>query len=84
MKDLSLLVWLSQLGLSVAIPPAVLILLAVWLQNRFALGQWVIWVGIILGLYCAISGLVSSLRALSHMSRDKKQDAPTVSFNEHD
>lgn len=84
MKDLSLLVWLSQLGLSVAIPPAVFILLAVWLQNRFALGQWVIWVGIILGLYCAISGLVSSLRALSHMSRDKKQDAPTVSFNEHD
>ena len=84
MKDLSLLAWLSQLGLSVVIPPAVFILLAVWLRNRFAWGQWVIWVGVALGLYCAITGLISSLRTLSRMSRDQKQEAPTLSFNEHD
>lgn len=84
MKDLSLLVWLSQLGLSVAVPPAIFILLAVWLRNRFDLGQWVIWVGIALGIYCAITGLVSSLRILSQMTRNKEQDTPTVSFNEHD
>ena len=84
MKDLSLLVWLSQLGLSVAIPPAIFILSAVWLRSRFGLGQWIIWVGIALGLYCAITGLISSLRTLSRVSRGKKQDAPAVSFNEHD
>ena len=84
MKDLSLLVWLTQLGLSVALPPAVLILLAVWLRNRFAWGQWVIWVGIALGLYCAITGFISTLRAISHLTKDKKQENHTVSFNEHD
>ena len=83
-KDLSLLVWLSQLGLSVAMPPIVLIWLAVWLRNRFGWGQWVLWVGIILGLYCAVAGLISSLRTLSRMSESKKKEMPTVNFNEHD
>lgn len=84
MKDLSMLVWLSQLGLSVALPPAVLIWLAVWLRDRFGWGQWVIWVGIGLGLYCAVTGFISSLRTLSQMTKDKKQDTPAVSFNDHD
>jgi hypothetical protein len=82
-KDLSLLVWLSQLGLSVALPPAVLILGAVWLMNQFGWGQWVLWVGIGLGIYCAITGFLSSLRTLSQLTKDKKQDKPVISFNEH-
>lgn len=84
MKDLSLLVWLSQLGLSVAIPPAVLIWLAVFLRNRFGFGQWIIWVGIALGLYCAAVGFISAMRAISLLTKDKKQKEETVSFNDHD
>ena len=84
MKDLSLLAWLTQLGLSVAVPPTVFILLAVWLRNRFALGQWVLWVGIILGICCAVTGFISSLRILSQMTRKKEPDTKTVSFNEHE
>lgn len=84
MKDLNLLVWLSQLGLSVALPPAVLIWLAVWLRNRFAWGNWVIWVAIVLGIYCAVTGFISSMRTLSAMTGKKKQEAPAVSFNDHD
>ena len=84
MKDVSLLVWLSQLGLSVAVPPVVIILLAVWLRNRFSLGQWVLWVGIILGIYCAVMGLISSMRILLQMTRSKTQDTASVSFNEHE
>jgi len=83
MKDASLLVWLSQLGLSVALPPTVFILLAVWLRNRFDWGQWVIWVAAALGIYCAIVGFISSVRTLSRVAGDKKQDSP-VSFNDHD
>ncbi len=83
MKDLNLLVWLTQLGLSVAVPPAVFILLAVWLRNSFGWGVWVIWVAVVLGLYCAITGLVSTLKTLSRMT-DKKKDPKGVSFNEHD
>lgn len=84
MKDVSLLVWLTQLGLSVALPPAVLIWLAVWLRDRFSWGNWVIWVGIALGLYCAINGLIVSLRTLSQLTTDKKQEKTAVNFNDHD
>ena len=46
MKDLQLLTWLTQLGLGTAVPLAGFILLAIWLQNRFDLGIWVLFVGI--------------------------------------
>lgn len=81
-----MLVWLTQLGLSVAAPPACFVLLAVWLRNRFGLGAWVIWAAVVLGLVFAIDGLKTSLKALERLSRkdkpDKKPDAP--SFNDHD
>lgn len=85
MKDLTLLVWLTQLGLSVALPLAGFILLALWLQGRFGWGDWVLWAGIAVGLICAIDGLRISLKTLSRLSKDKKEDSPPpVSFNDHD
>ncbi len=83
MKNVNLLVWLTQLGLSVALPPLVFILLAVWLRNRFDWGGWILWAGIILGVVCAIDGLRVSLRAMEHMAKDKKEQEPPVSFNDH-
>lgn len=86
MKNISLIVWLTQLGMSVAVPPAGFILLTVWLKNRFDLGLWVIWIGIILGLIGAIDGLRTSLKAMERLSKDKPEDggSPPVSFNDHD
>ncbi len=85
MGDLSLLVFFTQLGLTVALPLAGFILLAVWLQNTFALGSWVIWVGIILGLWTAFSGLRSTLKTMSRLAKGKKEaQDPGVSFNDHD
>ena len=82
MKDVKLLVWLSQLGLSVAVPLGGFVLLAVWLRNIFQLGVWVIFIGLALGLYCAVAGLISSLKTLSRMAGEKKKTA--VGFNDHD
>ena len=84
MKDLSLIIWLSQLGLSIAVPLAGFILLAVWLQNSWGWGQWVIYVGIGLGLICALDGLVTSLKALSQLSKPKDEPPAPISFNDHD
>lgn len=84
MKDLSLLVWVTQLGLSVGIPLAGFIFLAVWLRNRLALGSWIIWCGIVLGLLSAIKGLYATLWTLSRLSQGKEEkDPPPVSFNDH-
>ena len=84
MKNLSMIVWLTQLGLSVALPPAGFIWLAVWLRDRFAWGNWVIWVGVILGVFGAIDGLRVSLKAMERLSRDKKTEKTPVAFNDHE
>ena len=85
MKNLNMLVWLTQLGLSVAGPLAGFILLAVWLRERFDLGVWVLIVGIVLGISGAIDGFRVSMKAMEQMSKDKpeKVDLPPVSFNDH-
>lgn len=84
MKHLRLLVWLTQLGLSVAIPLGGFVWLALWLRTRFDLGIWVVIVGVILGLICAIDGLRSSLKTMEQMSKDDHGSPPPVSFNDHD
>ena len=84
MKGLNLLVWMTQLGISVAVPPVVFVLLGVWLRNRFALGSWVVIAAVAVGLICAINGLRSSLKVMERMTEDKKQEQLPVSFNDHD
>lgn len=84
MKDLNMLVWLTQLGMSVAMPLAGFVLLALWLKDRFFLGNWVIFVGIALGSISAIDGLRYSLKTMERMDRKKDQKKPPVSFNDHD
>lgn len=84
MKNLNLLVWLTQLGLSVAVPLLGFILLAVWLRDCYGWGTWVLWAGIILGVLCAVDGLRTSLKAMERMSRGKEEQEPPVVFNDHD
>lgn len=84
MKNLSLIVWLTQLGFSVAFPLAGFILLAVWLRSRFDLGVWVLVVGIALGIVGAVDGLRTSLKAMERLANNKKKDdSPSVCFNDH-
>ena len=84
MKDLSLLVWLTQLGLSVVSPLVGCILLAVWLHNSRGWGVWIIWVGATLGFVMAVDGLRNSLKLMSRLSKNRKDpQPPPVSFNDH-
>lgn len=84
MKDLPLIVWLTQFGLSVAAPLVCFPLLGHWLQSRFGWGQWVFWVALGLGVFSAFDGLHTSIKALDRLSRKEKKDPPPVSFSEHD
>lgn len=85
MKEFNLLIWLTQLGISVAVPPALCTWGAVWLRQRFGLGGWIVIVGIALGLYLAADGFRTSIKAMEQMERPKKEkdDPPPVSFNDH-
>lgn len=85
MKELKMLVWITQLGFSVAFPLAGFVLLALWLQQRFSLGAWVFFLGLFFGLVGAVDGFRTSLKAMKLMAGDpKKEDGPPpVSFNDH-
>lgn len=79
-----MLIWLTQLGISVAAPLALCVLGAFWLRSSFQLGSWVLIVGILLGLYLAFDGFRTSLKAMERMtSGSKKSDPPPISFNDH-
>ncbi len=84
MKNLQLLSWLTQLGLSTAIPLVGFVLLAVWLQGRFSLGSWALYLGIGLGLFCACNGFYRNLKLLNTLTRDNEQKKPPASYSEHD
>ena len=84
MKNLTLLVWLTQLGLGVAVPLAGFVILGVWLHNSVGWGQWTIYVGIVLGLYCALHGLMTSLKTMKRLSDSPKEEEKSVAFNDHD
>lgn len=84
MKNLQLLTWLTQLGLSTAIPLVGFVLLALWVKDRFSLGNWVLFVGIAIGLAQAVYGFYKTLKLLDTYSKEKKEKKPPVSFTEHD
>lgn len=85
MKHVRSLIWLTQLGLSVAVPPICFILLAVWLRSNHGWGSWVIWAGIVLGVYSAVEGFRAAIKAMALMDKysKKEKEEPPVSFNEH-
>ena len=84
MKNITLLVWLTQLGFSVVFPPVGFLWLASWLKNSRGWGSWVIWVAAVLGIVCAIDGLRTSLKAMERLARKENEEEPPVAFNDHE
>lgn len=80
------LVWLTQFGLSVVVPPTLCIAGSVWLRHRFTLGGWVVAVGVVVGVLAAVSCLRCSLQALDRQGRPAKKDGEKISpisFDRH-
>lgn len=86
MKELNMIVWLTQLGLSIAAPLVCFIGLAAWLRQRFNLGSWILIVGVIFGLVSAADSFRVCMKAMERMSKNRSKDTepPPVSFNDHD
>lgn len=84
MKNLSLLVWLTQLGLSVALPLIGFVWLGIWLKNSCGWGLWALLACVLLGLVLAVDGLRSSLKLMDRMVKDETRELPGMSFNDHE
>ena len=72
MSDWSMLIWLTQLGLSVVLPLAGMTGLAIWLCGKYQLGRWVILIGILLGFVLAVSGFKNTLKQMEYMEKRRK------------
>lgn len=84
MKEFNLLIWLTQLGLSIALPLAGFVIFGVWLHKGLGWGQWTVWIGLVLGLIGAVNGFRDSIRAMELMSKGKNDPPPPpVAFNDH-
>ncbi len=68
---LQYLVYFTQLGLSIATPPVLCLLGAIWLQKRFAIEDWILLVAIILGFGAGISNFVQFLK---RMQKERDND----------
>ena len=84
MKFLSLLMWVTQFGFSALFPTCFFLLVAVWLQEKFALGMWIVAVLGILGLMTSFSTARAYLRSiLKEIERTSDRKDPPPAFNDH-
>ena len=84
MKVLSMLLWVTQFGLSILFPLCFFLMLGAWVQNRFSLGMWVIALFGILGLLITIRTVKVNLRSLRKAAEEAaSQDTPPIAFNDH-
>ena len=71
------LLWFTPLGLSVVFG-------SVWLRDKTGAGEWLVAVGVALGVIGAIGGLISSLKSMARLSGSGKKQENKDSFNEHE
>jgi hypothetical protein len=84
MKYLSLLVWVTQFGFSVLFPVCFFLMVAFWLQQKFALGIWIVAVLGVLGVLIAIGTAKANWRAMRKDAEAASDNPlPPIAFNDH-
>ena len=70
---LQALSYLTQLGVSIALPPVLCILFGIRLQNKFAIGDWVIIVSLLVGLVSGACSFASFIRLVRYKASKKEE-----------
>ena len=85
MKFLSLVIWVTQFGVSAVVPLCFFLWLASRLQNAYGFGIWVFFVCGLVGLLIFVSTVRSCLRTMrkeaDSLCAEKETDG---SFNDHE
>lgn len=84
MKVLSLLMWVTQFGVSIIFPTLFFLWLGTWLQMKFGLGMWVLCLCGIVGVLTSVSTTRSCLRAMCKAAEAlSDREEPPIAFNDH-
>lgn len=65
---------LSQLAISLLTPCFLMIFICIWLKNRYGLGDWVVLVGLFLGLGSGISSVWVYLKRAIRDAEQQRQE----------
>ena len=84
MKFISLIVWVTQFGVSLVFPTLAFLWLGFWLHSKHGLGAWIVILCGIIGLLTSVSTARSCWHAMQKeaFGSDSK-DEPPVAFNRH-
>lgn len=85
MKWWTLILWVTQFGLSALFPLCASLLIGAWLQNRFDLTPW-------FSVLCGIVGFLTSISTVRACYRSLRKDADAAcegkekvpAYNDHD
>ena len=65
---------LTQLGLSIAMPPVLCILFGLWAQRKWALGEWVVPVALLAGLVSGACSFASFIRSARYKAQKEDRE----------
>ena len=74
------LVWLTQFGLSVVIPPVVCIMGAVWLRRQLQLGGWIVGVGVAIGVCWRLSAVCAAAAGAGQAGKGSRAQGAAIGF----
>lgn len=70
----SALAMVTQFGISTITPMLLCIFAALWLKNRFALGDWVVLIGVFMGIGSGFLSMMKMIRQMSELSKKEDED----------
>lgn len=71
MQILNTLSYLTQLGLSIALPPVLCVLFGVWLHDKKGVGEWVIIVMLLAGLVSGVCSFITFYKRFTSNQRNE-------------
>ncbi len=78
------LVWVGQLGFSLAVPPIAMGLIAFWLRKRFSLGVWVMIAAVMTGLLASVSTACGYYKdAMAKEKKDAEEHPRPRGYSDH-
>ncbi len=75
---LTALSMITQFGITTLTPMLLCIFAAMWLKNRFALGDWVVLAGLVLGIGSGIMSMLKMIKQMGELVKKEDDDEPAA------
>ncbi len=67
------LAMVTQFGITVITPVLLCIIGAIWLRDKFNLGNWTVILGILIGIASSVLSMIKLLRQMSELAKEEDE-----------